>query len=108
MGKVDDVFVFLSIFNSHLLTSVYLYLCNQVQPFFLKHILAMFRAINAASIKAKLVVDERPNEAEIHENDEGSEDTYIDNDENKFFNSNKKCTTCRCIMISLSNTCRIC
>jgi len=64
----------------------------------------MFCAINAASIKANLVIDERPNETEIHENDEGSEDTYIDNDENNFFNRNKKCTTCRSIMIYLSNT----
>jgi len=58
---------------------------------------------NVASIKVKLIDDERPNEAKAHENDEGSEDTYDDNDETFFFNSNKKCTTCRSMMISLSN-----
>ncbi len=67
--------VFWPIFNSHLLTNVYLYLCNQVQPLFLKHILAMFHTTNATSIKVKLVADERPNEAKAHENDEGNEDT---------------------------------
>jgi hypothetical protein len=55
----------------------------------------MFHTINAANIKVKLVADERPNEAEAHENDEGNKDTYNDNDENNFFNSSKKCTTCR-------------
>jgi hypothetical protein len=44
-------------------------MCNQVQPLFLKHILAMFLAINTVSIKAELVVDEKPNEAKAHEND---------------------------------------
>jgi hypothetical protein len=79
-------------------------MCSQVQPLFLKHILTMFCAINVASIKVKLVVDERPNEVEAHENDEGSDDTYNDDDENNFFNSSRKCTTCRSIMIYLSNT----
>jgi hypothetical protein len=46
---------------------------------------AMFHAINVVNIKAELVDDERPNETEAHENDEGNEDTYIDNDENIFF-----------------------
>jgi len=64
----------------------------------------MFYTINATSIKAELVVDERPNEAKAHENDEGNEDTYINNDENKIFNNNKKCIACRSIMIYLSNT----
>ncbi len=64
----------------------------------------MFHTINATSIKGKLVVDEWPNEVEAHENDEGSEDKYNDNDENNFFNSSRKCTTCRSIMIFLSNT----
>jgi hypothetical protein len=64
----------------------------------------MFYIINVASIKAKLVVDERPNETKAHENDEGSEETYINNDENKFFNNSRKCIACRSIMIYLSNT----
>jgi hypothetical protein len=64
----------------------------------------MFHTINAVNIKIKLVTDERPNEVEAHENDEGSEDTYNDDDENNFCNSSKKCTTCRSIMIYLSNT----
>ncbi len=81
-----------------------MYICNQVQSLFLRHILAMFRAINATSIKAKFVANERPNEAKAHENDEGNEYTNINNDENNFFNSSKKCTTCRSIMIYLSNT----
>ncbi len=81
--------IFLPIFNSHLLTIIYLYLCNQLQPLFLIHILAMFLAINAASIKAELVVDERPNEIEAHENDESNEDTYNYDDENNFFNNSR-------------------
>jgi hypothetical protein len=64
----------------------------------------MFHTINVANIKVKLVADERPNETEAHENDEGNKDTYSDNDENNFFNSSKKCTTYRSIMILLSNT----
>jgi hypothetical protein len=63
----------------------------------------MFLAINVASIKAELVVDERPNETEAHENDESNEDTYNYDDENNFFNNSRKCTTCRSIMISFSN-----
>jgi hypothetical protein len=51
-----------------------------------------------------LDVDERPNEVEAHETDEGKEDTHNNNDENKFFNNSKKCTTHRSIMIYLSNT----
>jgi hypothetical protein len=51
-----------------------------------------------------LVVDEILNEAKAHENVEGSEDTHNDIDENKFFNNSKKCTTCKSMMISLSNT----
>ncbi len=83
------------IFNSHLLTGVYMYLCSQVQPLFLRHILVMLYIINATNIKA---------ESKAYENDEGSENTYNDNDENNFFNSRRKCTTCRSIMIFLSNT----
>jgi hypothetical protein len=49
----------------------------------------MFLAINAASIKAELVVDERPNEIEAHENDESNEDTYNYDDENNFFNNSR-------------------
>jgi hypothetical protein len=64
----------------------------------------MFCAINASSIKAKLVADERPNETKAHENDEGSEDTYNNDDENNFFNNSRKCITYRSIMIFLSNT----
>jgi hypothetical protein len=81
-----------------------MYLCSQVQPLFLRDILAMFFVINVINIKIKLVADERPNEAEAHENDEGSDDTYNNDDENNFFNSSRKCTACRSIMISLSNT----
>ncbi len=58
---------------------------------------------NVASIKIKSIDDERPNEPKAHENDEGIEDTYDDNNETFFFNSNKKCTTRRSMMISLSN-----
>jgi len=43
----------------------------------------MFHIINATNIKIELVADERPNEAEAHENDESNEDTYNDNDEKK-------------------------
>lgn len=79
-------------------------MCNQVQPLFFRHILAMFLIINVINIKIKLVADERPNEAEAHENDEGNDDTYNNNDENNFFNSSRKCIACRSITISLSNT----
>jgi hypothetical protein len=98
------LFVFLPIFNSHLLTGVYVYLCSEVQPLFFKQILAMLCVINATSIKTELVANERPNEVEAYENDEGNEDPYNDIDENNFFNSKQNCTTCRSIMISLSNT----
>jgi hypothetical protein len=64
----------------------------------------MFLVINAISIKIKLVTDERPNEVEAHENDEGSDDTYNDDDGNNFFNNSRKCIDCRSTMISLSNT----
>jgi hypothetical protein len=64
----------------------------------------MFHTINATNIKAEFIADEKPNEAKTHENDEGNEDTYNDDDENIFFNNSKKCTTCRSIMIYLSNT----
>jgi hypothetical protein len=64
----------------------------------------VFRAIIATNIKVELVFDERPNEVEAHENDEGNEDTYNDDDENNSFNNSKKCTTCMSIMICLSNT----
>jgi hypothetical protein len=43
------------------------------------------------------------NEAKAHENDEGSENTYDDNDETFFFNSNKRCIIRRSMMVSLSN-----
>ncbi|KAH9574064.1 hypothetical protein CY35_01G035700 [Sphagnum magellanicum] len=39
---------------------------------------------DAASIKAESVADERPHEAEAHENEESSEDTYDDDDENSW------------------------
>ncbi len=58
---------------------------------------------NVASIKVKSIDDERSNETKAHENDEGSEDTYDNDDETFFFNSNKKCITHRSMMISLSN-----
>jgi hypothetical protein len=64
----------------------------------------MFYTINVASIKAKLVADERPNEVEAHENDEDNEDTCIHILTMMRTFSSRKCTTYGSIMISLSNT----
>jgi hypothetical protein len=57
---------------------------------------------DVTSIKVNLVVDEKPNEVEAHDNDEGNEDTYDDDDDFFFSTLVKKCRTRRSTMISLS------
>jgi hypothetical protein len=55
---------------------------QQVQPLFFKHILAMFLATNAASIKVELVVDNKPNVAKAHKNVKAVK-THNNNDDPK-------------------------